>query len=360
MQGDLTGLSVQERLQFYKALCRSLGLNPLTRPFEYIVFSDKDPDESTGAAASGGKMTLYARADCAAQLRKIHKVGISKDMRRVRDGEFYKVEADAIVHDIIGGHLVPRTDTSTGIVWLKKVKFKNGARQVYELEGRDLANAMMKAETKAKRRVTFSICGLHILDESEIEDLTQLTFDVSESGRVVEILPPASQPALQEPGEDLYDLACTMARRDPESSLQFKVRVANHLAEIQKLTPAQRQIVADKYKETEPSSQPVREPAAKKEEGSARPAKAAPPTGAPETAPTEPSSYGGITLQSLKNGAWWIRGMVSVLHEHRDLLAPYWNANAKPPSLICSAEQAGALCRRLEERQIKFRMVSDG
>ena len=37
--------------------------------------------------------------------------------------------------------------------------------------GEQLANAMMKAETKAKRRVTLSICGLGLLDETEVEDV---------------------------------------------------------------------------------------------------------------------------------------------------------------------------------------------
>ena len=32
------------------------------------------------------------------------------------------------------------------------------------LNGEDLANAMMKCETKAKRRVTLSICGPGMLD----------------------------------------------------------------------------------------------------------------------------------------------------------------------------------------------------
>jgi hypothetical protein len=34
-----------------------------------------------------------------------------------------------------------------------------------------MANALMKAETKAKRRVTLSICGLGMLDESEVESI---------------------------------------------------------------------------------------------------------------------------------------------------------------------------------------------
>jgi hypothetical protein len=39
------------------------------------------------------------------------------------------------------------------------------------LSGEALANALMKAETKAKRRATLSICGLGMLDETEVEDV---------------------------------------------------------------------------------------------------------------------------------------------------------------------------------------------
>ena len=38
------------------------------------------------------------------------------------------------------------------------------------LTGVDLANAIMKTETKAKRRATLSICGMGLLDELEVED----------------------------------------------------------------------------------------------------------------------------------------------------------------------------------------------
>jgi hypothetical protein len=36
------------------------------------------------------------------------------------------------------------------------------------LKGDALCNALMKSETKSKRRVTLSICGLGLLDESEV------------------------------------------------------------------------------------------------------------------------------------------------------------------------------------------------
>lgn len=227
MQGDLKDLSVPERLVFYKDLCRSLGLNPRTRPFEYIVFTDRDEEEESTAARQG-KMILYARADCAAQLRKIHHVGISKDVRRRREGEFYIVEADAFINEKAG----QRTDSSIGVVWLKKWKRSGQQRTLVDLSGREMANAMMKAETKAKRRVTFSICGLHMLDESELEDLTTITYDVTEGGRVVQIA----------------------NREEPQLSAAEDKWKKSEAEGIAKLTPAQREVVERRMAQKAPPS----------------------------------------------------------------------------------------------------------
>ena len=131
--GDLSRLSDTQRMSYYKAVCDSVGLNPLTKPFAYISLN--------------GKLQLYALKDCTEQLRKIHGVSIERIERQVIEG-CYVVTAYA--KDKTG-----RTDGSTGAVSL-------GA-----LKGEALANAYMKAETKAKRRVTLSICGLGMLDETE-------------------------------------------------------------------------------------------------------------------------------------------------------------------------------------------------
>lgn len=131
--GDLSKLSVPERMSYYKAVCESVGLNPLTKPFAYIQLN--------------GKLQLYALKDCTEQLRKIHGVSIERLERQVIEG-CYVVTAYAKDK---GG----RTDGSTGAV------------TVTNLKGEALANAYMKAETKAKRRVTLSICGLGMLDETE-------------------------------------------------------------------------------------------------------------------------------------------------------------------------------------------------
>ena len=38
---NLAALSAQDRLAYYRAVCDSLGLNPLTRPFEYLNLQGK-------------------------------------------------------------------------------------------------------------------------------------------------------------------------------------------------------------------------------------------------------------------------------------------------------------------------------
>lgn len=137
VQGDLSKLSSQERLVYYTKTCESLGLNPMTRPFDYIVLNNK--------------LTLYAKRDATEQLRKIHSISI-EITKREQIGDVYMVQAKATDNE-------GRTDESIGAV------------NIGGLSGDALANALMKAETKAKRRVTLSIAGLGLLDETEVETI---------------------------------------------------------------------------------------------------------------------------------------------------------------------------------------------
>lgn len=141
--GDLSKLSGSERLYYYKQICGSLGLNPLTRPFDYITLN--------------GKMTLYAKRDCTDQLRKIHGISITIASRELSD-EFYTVTARAT--DKMG-----RYDEASAPV------------PISNLKGEARSNAMMKAETKAKRRVTLSICGLGTLDETEVSSIPDAIYN---------------------------------------------------------------------------------------------------------------------------------------------------------------------------------------
>jgi hypothetical protein len=101
-----------------------------------------------------GKLRLYALRDCADQLRRLHGISISITSRE-RLGDVYIVTVRA--KDRTG-----REDESTGAVALGTLK------------GDALANALMKAETKAKRRVTLSLAGLGWLDETELETIPQV------------------------------------------------------------------------------------------------------------------------------------------------------------------------------------------
>lgn len=137
VSGNLSVLTPAERLDYYHRVCESLNLNPLTKPLEFIVLN--------------GKLTLYALKGAADQLRQQRGVNIViEDQRQV--GDLYMVTVTAV--DSTG-----RRDSDMGVV------------STTNLSGENLANAILKAITKAKRRVTLSICGLGMLDETEVEDI---------------------------------------------------------------------------------------------------------------------------------------------------------------------------------------------
>jgi len=131
--GDLSQLSPEQRAEYYARVCDSLGLNPYTRPFEYLTIN--------------GKLTLYARRDATDQLRRLHNIS-TEVVSREQVGDLYVVRVRATMPN-------GRSDEAVGAV------VATGA-------GEALANAVMKAETKAKRRATLSIVGLGWLDESEV------------------------------------------------------------------------------------------------------------------------------------------------------------------------------------------------
>lgn len=150
VRGDLSPLTPHERAVYYKNVCDSIGLNPRTKPFEYLHLN--------------GKTILYALKNCTDQLRTLYNVSVTQLDESTRDG-IYIVTAH--VRDGAG-----RTDVSKGAV------------NIANFKGEVLANAMMKAETKAKRRATLSLCGLGFLDETEVEDIPAAAKKVATSGSV--------------------------------------------------------------------------------------------------------------------------------------------------------------------------------
>lgn len=172
--GDIGKLDAGQRIALYKAVCDSLGLNPLTQPFEYLRLS--------------GGVQLYAKKSATEQLRQIHGVSVTSMSREVV-GDILTVTVS--VKDRSG-----REDISTGSVALANLK------------GEALANAHMKCETKAKRRATLSICGLAVLDETEIDSIPNAKpITVEEFHAPAKVVPSkALPPSREERRRDLEEL----------------------------------------------------------------------------------------------------------------------------------------------------------
>jgi hypothetical protein len=137
LKGDISGLKPQEKVIYYAQLCERLGLDPLTNPFMPLKLN--------------GKEVLYASKGATDQLARVHKVSRAITSREKIE-DVYVVTARATLPD-------GRSEEAVGAVPLGNLK------------GDALANALMKAETKAKRRVTLSIIGLGMLDETELETI---------------------------------------------------------------------------------------------------------------------------------------------------------------------------------------------
>ena len=136
VKGDLSKLTPTERTTYYAKVCESVGLNPLTQPFEYITLN--------------GRMVLYASKRATEQLTA--KLGLSLTIQEPTE---------------VKGAYVVRAVCSDGA---REVS-ASGVVDLGTLKGDALANAMMKAETKACRRAVLRFTGLGMLDEMEVETI---------------------------------------------------------------------------------------------------------------------------------------------------------------------------------------------
>jgi hypothetical protein len=183
IDGDLSKLTPEQRVTYYKKTCDSLGLNYLTKPFAYIRLN--------------GKLTFYALKDCTEQLRKRDGVSIVK-LESMKLDDVFVVTAYA--------------QSSAG-----KMDVATGAVPTANLKGENLANALMKAETKAKRRVTLSICGLGMTDEEEISSIpTAQKIEVNIQTGEIEEATITEVPALAAPKSDEEVLAAISPEQGTE------------------------------------------------------------------------------------------------------------------------------------------------
>lgn len=133
--GDCKKLSPEQRLQYYRARCDAAGLDPRAQPFQFINLN--------------GKLVLYALKAATDQLTAKHGIQL----------EILDQRTEAGIR-IVTVRATTRDGRSTDEI---------GAVAVDGLRGDNLCNALMKASTKAKRRAVLSVCGLGLLDETELE-----------------------------------------------------------------------------------------------------------------------------------------------------------------------------------------------
>lgn len=211
LYNNVAQLKPEQRVQYLIRLCESLHINHLTKPFDFITFK-------------GGKTIVYATKDCTDQLRARDKVCIAIKSREEAAG-CYIVTVSAKTPD-------GREDESCGAVSMleedfiynhldQKVVNPNAGQSVI---GQRRADSIMKAETKAKRRVTLSIAGLGMPTE---DDLPALAAGFIESERQI---PPALDEAkrleYRNKATLLYELA-EQASDDAER-LAYKTQAMNY------------------------------------------------------------------------------------------------------------------------------------
>jgi len=132
-----------------------MGLDPFTKPFDILRLN--------------GKEVLYCTRSGTQQLNKLHKVS---HLITSRD-----TNAEAGVYIVTSKASLPDGRCTESI----------GAVNIAGLKGEAYANAIMKAETKAKRRATLDLLGLGVLDESEAETIPNASVGALQT--MVEALP---------------------------------------------------------------------------------------------------------------------------------------------------------------------------
>jgi hypothetical protein len=137
IDGDVSKMNREQKAKYVLDICNVTGLNPATQPFNFMLLK--------------GKEVMYMNKQGAEELRQIHKISITNVEHNISDG--------IVIVKVTGHGADGREDTSIAVLPLPANKSE------------DYCNAIMKCETKAKRRFTLSICGLNILDQDTIQSI---------------------------------------------------------------------------------------------------------------------------------------------------------------------------------------------
>jgi len=138
LNGDLSKLNNQQKVAYYHSICDRCGLDAAMIPFQLLNLK--------------GKEVLYATKSAAQQLNRKFKIS-HEIMRKDTVQDVYCVTV--------------RASNANGF------QDEDGCVSIADKKGEELANAIMKATTKSKRRATLALCGISMLDESELDTLPE-------------------------------------------------------------------------------------------------------------------------------------------------------------------------------------------
>lgn len=211
INGDLSKLSQQQRVEYYNGYCERLGLDPYTKPFDLLRLN--------------GREILYCTRSGAQQLNKLHNVSHAITSRDTNESAgVYMVTSRACLPD-------GRCTESIGAV------------NIAGLKGEAYANAVMKAETKAKRRATLDLLGLGVLDETEAQDLTKTqNVDVSVTEQKEAVKTPENAPTDA-------DIKCRMTYK-AEKDIIEALEMAENIGQLRTLYKLNQAIVDKEGNET--------------------------------------------------------------------------------------------------------------
>src|SRR6185295_6796626 len=151
LHGDYSKISEDELYHVVLSICDSLGLNPSMNPFNWLK------NEKTGA------ISLYPNKSCAAQLASNRKLKCEVVSEGLALETVYSVKVR-----VTEGERITEDVGAVSVKYFKKGE--NGQSGAWVMvEGSGLADAIMKAHTKATRRTVLKHCGLGLPDERDEE-----------------------------------------------------------------------------------------------------------------------------------------------------------------------------------------------
>lgn len=208
--GDLAQLTPPQRMAYYAARCEAAGLDPRARPFQYLSLQ--------------GKLVLYADKGCADQLCAQHRLTV-EIVSRGTVGDCYEVHARV------------RRQDGTSVDNLGVVPLA-GKR------GDDLANAVMKAATKAIRRATLAACGLGMLDDSEVDSIPGAQRVQANAAPALPPVPSLPPPSAMPKGDEMAAISVWLVRiQEAESKAALDAIKAEMNAALKRRTKAQTEAI---------------------------------------------------------------------------------------------------------------------